>query len=167
LRHIKFAAAAFAALTALAGLESCSTVMAANRPEPTDLSQFTPREKRIEVVGKLGHAEGTVKDGARECDTYSLYTKGPGQVAKAGMVLGYAAADFFTLGLSEAVTTPIEAGTKAGKHAVLMCYDESNRLVSLIDNGQPRFALADNQTTSETNAKAALSPAAVPAAAAP
>jgi hypothetical protein len=116
-------------------LGGCSTVMEANRPDPVNLAQFAPGMRRVDVVGKLGPAASTVQDGANSCDVYRLYTRGVGRVGKAGIIVGEAAADVFTLGLAEVVTTSGEAATKNKLHTVMMCYSADNTLASVSDDG--------------------------------
>jgi hypothetical protein len=82
----------------------CSPVMEVTRPTPTDLSQFQTGEPRDSVVGSLGNpiTTYTEHDGA-SCDTYELYTKGYGAIAKVPVALAETAADVFTIGLAEFV----------------------------------------------------------------
>ncbi len=129
---VKRATLAMAVAMALAG---CSTVMEANRPDPVNLAKFQPGARRVDVIGSLGPAVSTVQDGGNSCDVYRLYTRGLNRVGKAGIILGEAAADVFTLGLAEAVTTSGEAATKNKLHTVMMCYSAANVLVSVSDDG--------------------------------
>ncbi len=105
--------------------------MEANRPDPVDLKEFGIGEKRIDVLAKLGSPASSVPDSSNSCDIYKLYTHGPGRGGKTAIAVGEAAADVFTLGLAEVVFTPVEAGTKSGKHTVLFCYDNGDKLVSV------------------------------------
>jgi hypothetical protein len=125
-----------AALALVMSLSGCSTVMEANRPDPVDLAQFTPAERRVEVIGHLGPPKTTVADGDASCDAYALYTRGVSRVGKGAIILGEAAADVFTLGLSEVAFTPGEAATKNRLHSVLFCYGPDNLLRSVADNGR-------------------------------
>ncbi len=81
-------------------LAGCAPVMEAERPDPADLSKFTPGEKRIDVVAELGNPAGSAPDGPQSCDIYKLYTSGPGAVGKGFIAAGEAAGDVLTLGLS-------------------------------------------------------------------
>lgn len=112
-------------------LPACSPVMEANRPDPVDLSQFKAGQKRVNVESQLGKPETTLDDNGRSCDIYKLYTDGPGPYGRAGIAMGEIAVDVFTLGLSEALFTPVEAATKASRHAVLFCYDGENTLTTI------------------------------------
>jgi len=117
-------------LLLLLGLSAggCSTYLEATRPEPVDLDKFTLGEARINVVGEVGSPASSVKDQDKTCDVYQLYTHGPGAWGKAGIALGEAAADVFTLGLAEVATTPAEAATRNKLHTVLFCYGADDKL---------------------------------------
>jgi len=120
-----------AAFLAFLPLGACAPVMEAERPAPTDLSQFVPGEPRINVVEALGAPLATVQQGTESCDVYKLYTGGTSGVAKGAIVAGEAVADVFTLGLTEIVLTPTEAATASARHPVTICYDQNGKLASL------------------------------------
>ena len=126
----------FLLLLASSSLGACSTVMEANRPTAVNIRKYSLGEKRLDVLSSLGVPTSSVKDGANSCDVYKLYTKGTSKAGKAGIIFTEAAADFFTLGLAEAIATPAEAATKSNIHTVLICYDEGEKLVSLRDEGR-------------------------------
>ncbi len=110
--------------------------MEARRPDPVDLHRYALGQRRIDIISKLGTPTGTVQDGLNSCDVYKLYTNGIGRAGKGAVILGEAAADFFTLGLAEVVTTPGEAMTKNKLHTVLACYSPDGTLASLTDEGK-------------------------------
>jgi hypothetical protein len=110
-------------------IAGCSPVMEAMRPDPVDLSQFVVGENRINVLAQIGAPLATTKKGKNSCDIYKLYTHGPGSVGKGAIAAGEAVADLFTLGLTEVVTTPVEAATKNSKHTVVFCYTPDEKLV--------------------------------------
>ncbi len=118
-------------LVSLLGLNGCSIFMEASRPSPVDLSQFTAGESHQQVLEELGPPAGTLvdSDGA-QCDTYHLYTHGYGAATKVAIATGEAAADVFTLCLTELVFTPFEMATENSQHPVVFCY-QSDRLVRL------------------------------------
>ena len=132
--------AAIIASTALTIMTTgCSTVMEAERPSATRLDQFSIGERRVDVVAKIGAPTGTVDDDAGlTCDIYKLHTKGTNAAGKTGIIVTEAAADFFTLGLAEAVLTPVQAASKAGLHTVLFCYDGTQNLKRIRDSGVDR-----------------------------
>ena len=105
--------------------------MEATRPDPVDITQFAPGEKRISVLAEVGNPVATNADGANSCDIYKLYTRGPGSVGKGVIAAGEAVGDVLTLGLSEVLWTPAEAATRNSKHTVLFCYDGNTKLVSV------------------------------------
>jgi hypothetical protein len=124
-----------ALLLAIAGSAGCSVVMEATRPTPVNLSQFDPGEARDEVVSVIGAPTGSTNasDGA-SCDSYQLYTRGYGAAGKVGIAVLEGAADAFTLGLAETITSPVEGVTQNERHPVLFCYKDS-KLVRLTDSG--------------------------------
>ena len=120
-----------AALFLLAG---CSAYLEATRPDPVNLQSFmVGMTNRIEVVGRLGNPTGSVMDNNQMCDIYKLYTTGPGTAGKAAIAAGEVAADVFTLGLAEVVTTPTEAATRNAQHTVLFCYSPDSTLGEIRD----------------------------------
>ena len=124
-------------LTALAlclAATACGPIMEANRPDPVDIKQFVPGQRRIQVLAELGAPMSTVVDSGKSCDIYKLYTHGPGAVGKGAIAAGEAIGDVFTLGLSEVLFTPAEAMTKNSKHAVLFCYDAGGKLISATES---------------------------------
>ncbi len=104
----------------------CSVYMEATRPTPVDLTEYQPGQTRDSVLERLGPPDGSAKesDGA-DCDFYKLYTKGYGAGGKIPIAFLESAADFFSIGLAEAVLTPTEGATKNEKHPVTVCYKDS------------------------------------------
>jgi len=144
---LSFRLAALAlAMTALSG---CSVYMEATRPTPVDLSQFQPGDTRDSVVDKLGDPLSARTDASgASCDHYNLYTHGYGAGGKAGIAVLEGAADVFTLGLAEVITTPTEALTKNETHPVTFCYRDS-KLARLSEGGQ-EIALSGSGASSQT-----------------
>jgi hypothetical protein len=124
----------------LGTLTGCSVYMESTRPTPVDLSQFQPGQNRDFVLEQLGAAQSTVveSDGA-SCDYYKLYTRGYGAGGKIPIAIVEGAADVFTLGLAEAVTTPAEGATKNEQHPVTFCYKDE-RLLRVVQAGTPESA---------------------------
>ncbi|HEY1851495.1 MAG TPA: hypothetical protein VGG60_10760 [Candidatus Binataceae bacterium] len=103
--------------------------MEASRPAPVRLAQFDKGESRDAVIAKLGAPVTTTTDAdAASCDLYSLPLSGYNNWAKAGIAFGELVADFGTLGIAEAVSTPTEAATRNRKTPVWFCY-KNNALV--------------------------------------
>jgi hypothetical protein len=96
--------------------------MEETRPDPTNLDQFQPGENRDEVLEKLGVPVTNADHDAMSCDLYQLYVTGYGQGGKVPIALVETAADVFTLGLAEVVSTPVEASTRNQKSPVWFCY---------------------------------------------
>ena len=99
-------------LAACVLLTTCGPVMEATRPDPVDINQFVPGEKRINVLAEVGSPMATNPDGYNSCDIYKLYTRGPGAVGKGVLAAGEAIGDVLTLGLTEVLWTPTEAATR-------------------------------------------------------
>jgi hypothetical protein len=138
---------------------ACSTIMEFQRPDPIDLTQFHPGERRIDVVKVLGPPLTSMNDGPQSCDIYHLYTKGPNSAGKAGIALVEGAADVFTLGLAEVVSTPVEAGTKNSLYPVTMCYDKTAVLLSVEEASQSVGAPPPPSVASQAAPGVAATPA--------
>jgi hypothetical protein len=128
-----FAALALLPIVALSG---CSVVMESTRPTPVDLQQFQPGESRDSVLERLGtpHSTASESDGA-SCDLYELYTHGYGAAGKVGIALLEGAADAFTLGLAEVITTPTEGATRNQTYPVTFCY-RGGKLARVSESGE-------------------------------
>jgi hypothetical protein len=126
------------ASTLVALIGGCSTVMEAERPSATNLSEFSSGQRHVDVVAKLGTATGKVDDAGLSCEVYKLHTKGTNMAGKTGIIVTEAAADLFTLGLAEVILTPAQAASKAGVHTVLFCYDGTDTLHKIRDAGVER-----------------------------
>jgi outer membrane protein assembly factor BamE (lipoprotein component of BamABCDE complex) len=109
--------------------------MEANRPTPTDLSQFAVGETRPQIVNIIGTPAAQRQDGTQSCDIYKLYTRGPNNVGKVAIVTSEVTADIFTLGMAEVIATPIEATTRNKKHTVTFCYGTDGKLITMNDGG--------------------------------
>lgn len=115
-------------------LTGCSAYLEATRPEPVNIRNFSIGiTNRIDVIGKLGTPTGSVADGNQNCDVYKLYTTGPDGIGKGAIVAGEVAADIYTLGLAELVTSPTESATRNAQHTVLFCYTRDNKLGEIRD----------------------------------
>ncbi|HVN89030.1 MAG TPA: hypothetical protein VMT61_04370 [Candidatus Binataceae bacterium] len=158
-----------AAGSALDLLTGCSPVLEATRPNPVDLTQFRPGQSHDSVIETVGTPKGTLKEAdGSSCDSYELYTHGPSGAGKAGLAFLEGAADFFTLGLAEAVLTPAEAGTRNSLHPVTFCYKE-DKLAKLTENGNTITSseswgpvVAKNDAASDPTPSATVTPSPVP-----
>jgi len=133
-----------AALLLASSLAACSVYMEATRPTPIDLNDYQPGMSRDEVLQKLGAPDTTAlgSDGA-SCDFYKLYTRGYGAAGKIPIAVAETAADVFTLGLAELVTSPTEYMTKNAKHPVQFCY-HGQELVRIVDETAPNALASPN-----------------------
>ena len=119
-----FAPAVFCLFVLLGG---CSVYKAANLPPQKDLSVLTPGTQRDRVIAELGApAMSDPIEGGKK-DIYS-FVQGYSGGAKAGRVAWHATADLFTLGLWEAVGTPIEATYSGKRITVRVFYDSADRV---------------------------------------
>lgn len=138
LRRPQASAIALRAIVALLllAMQGCSVYMESTRPTPIDLSQFQAGDARDSVVERLGTPLSTASeaDGA-SCDFYNLYTHGYGALGKAGIAVLEGAADVFTVGLAEVITTPAEGLTKNETHPVTFCYRDA-KLARISESGQ-------------------------------
>jgi hypothetical protein len=113
-------------LLALCSL-GCSVFMAARQPEKKDLSVFSIGTSRGQVLAELGEPAKTYFDDGRKTDTF-LFRQGYSRGAKWGRGLLHATADLFTLGLWEAVGTPIELYADGNELLVDVQYDAGDRV---------------------------------------
>jgi hypothetical protein len=112
-------------------LSGCSAYMQSQRPDPVDLAQFQPGIERTQVLSRLGAPVGSAPQGENSCDVYRLYLTGTGPGGRAAIMVGEIAAGVLTLGLSEILLAPVEAGTRAEQEPVLFCYAPTGQLVSV------------------------------------
>jgi hypothetical protein len=114
----------------------CSVYMEATRPKPVEVSKFEVGESRDAVRTQLGIPVAVSTEAGNECDTYNLYTHALGAGARAPIIVLESAADFFTLGLAEAVLTPTEMATKNERYPVKFCYKD-NKLLNVTESETP------------------------------
>jgi len=105
----------------------CSVFMAARQPEKKDLSVFTIGTTRGQVLAELGEPAKTYFIDGRKTDTF-LFRQGYSRGAKWGRGILHATADLFTLGLWEAVGTPIELYADGNEVLVDVHYDAGDRV---------------------------------------
>ena len=153
---------AYAGLIAsAASITGCSVYVEATRPTPVDLAQFHADESRDQVVETIGTPTGTTNESDGDsCDSYQLYTHGYGSGGKAGLAVLEGAADVFTLGIAEAVTTPVEGATKNEKYPVLFCYKDG-KLARLSESGKPLITSEPAAETAQANPSGATQTASV------
>ena len=134
-------------------------VMEATRPAPVRLAQFDRGESRDAVMAKLGEPLTSTKDAdGANCDLYSLPLSGYGAAAKASIAFGEVVADFFTVGIAEAVSTPTEALTRNKKTPVWFCY--RNGMLARVT---PKHLEGEDLASSAGAAALPPAPAATPA----
>jgi hypothetical protein len=135
------------ALAAAALLPACSAYMQSQRPDPVDLATFQPGMERMQVLSRLGAPVGSAPQGEQSCDVYRLYLTGTGAGGRAAIMVGEIAAGILTLGISEILLAPVEAGTRAEQEPVIFCYDRGQKLVSVARVTPPGPAAAATPAT--------------------
>jgi hypothetical protein len=129
-RLLGLAVACSLAVVVAAG-NGCSVYMAASQPGQKNLDVFSVGTPRSLVLAEVGQPQASeMKDGKR-VDVFS-FVQGYSKGAKAGRAFFHAAADFFTLGLWEAVGTPTEAVFSGDKVAYEVTYDSSDKVEKVV-----------------------------------
>lgn len=146
-----------ALIMAAVGTSACSVYMEETRPEPTRLDQFQPGESRDEVMEKLGPPITSTDYAAMNCELYQLYVSGYGEGGKVPIALVETAADVFTLGLAEVVSTPVEASTRNQKSPVWFCY-KKDALAKVIPGHLPVETAAAPAAAASPSAAAIAKP---------
>ncbi|WP_176582335.1 hypothetical protein [Mariprofundus erugo] len=116
----KFIARFVCVLLVMLPLASCSVYMASKQPEKKDLSVLQAGSDRGHVIAELGTPVYTEATDSGRMDLYK-FVQGYSKSAKAGRALFHGAADVVTLGLWEAIGTPLE-GMSDGTEVVLEVY---------------------------------------------
>lgn len=112
-------------IVSLLALSGCSVGMALSGKKEPNLSVLRVGATKGEVEVQLGHPVSvvTAEDGSQAA-TYEFET---GNEPSAGRAVAHGLMDVVTLGLWEAVGTPIE-GLKGGKRQVVVNYGPDNRV---------------------------------------
>jgi len=108
-------------------MSGCSVYMAAKQPTKKKLSvlsEGTPRSHVIAEIGAPIHTDD-LEDG--KMDIYK-FVQGYTKRAKVGRALVHGVADVFTLGIWEAVGTPIELVADGSEVTLEVFYDEDDRV---------------------------------------
>jgi len=103
-------------------LDGCSVYKAVNQPSKKDLSVLQPGTSRDRVIAEFGVP---IMSEPSEGGRHEIYTfvQGYSKGMKAGRAFFHGAADVFTLGLWEAVGTPIEGTLDGKKISVSVLFD--------------------------------------------
>lgn len=125
----KIIAATFACI-AMSSLPSCAVVQATKQPEKKDLSVLRVGAYRSTLIAELGKPILTETQGDEKVDVFK-FIQGYSKIIKAARALGHGVADVATLGVWEAVGTPIE-GMANGEENQLEVHYKNNRVTKLI-----------------------------------
>ena len=108
-------------------LSSCSVYMATNQPPKRNLAVLKPGTDRDLVVAELG---APVTSEKTEDGTKDIYTfvQGYSKLTKAGRALFHGTADLFTIGLWEAVGTPVEGAFDGKRISVRVLFDRGGKV---------------------------------------
>lgn len=112
-------------------LASCAVVKATNQPGAKDLSVLQKNTPRASVVAELGKPVTTEVKHGKKVDVFS-FVQGYSKVTKTARAVGHGVADVMTLGLWEAVGTPIEGLANGEVNQVEVQYDSHGRVEKVI-----------------------------------
>lgn len=112
---------------ALISLTGCSVYMAANQPPKKNIAVLKPGTPRDLVVAEIGApvTSEITTDGRKDIYTF---VQGYGKLAKSSRAFFHGAADLFTIGLWEAVGTPVESAFDGKKISVRVLFDRDDRV---------------------------------------
>jgi len=109
-------------------LDGCSVYMAANKPGLKDTGILRVGTPRSEVISEFGvpQLSKTNADGLLE-ETWA-YTQGQSLWWKIPRVIFYVAADVFTVGLFEVISTPAEMLMNKKQKTFTLVFDRENKI---------------------------------------
>jgi len=125
----KIIAATFACIV-ISSLPSCAVVQATKQPEKKDLSVLRVGAYRTTLIAELGKPISTETQGDEKVDVFK-FIQGYSKMVKAARALGHGVADLATLGVWEAIGTPIE-GMANGEENQLEVHYKKDRVIKLI-----------------------------------
>jgi uncharacterized protein YceK len=106
-------------------ISGCSVVMASRQPSKKDLTVLKPGTERDRVIAELGVPVSTEKLDSGRKDIYT-FIQGYTTATKVSRAVFHSAADVFTIGLWEAVGTPIEGAFDGKRISVRVIYDSKD-----------------------------------------
>jgi hypothetical protein len=120
-------------------LAGCAAGRALDKPAPKNYGVLKPGTNRDLVRAELGLAQASVSK--MDCDVFAFEKGSSGW--KYMRAIGYSLLDIGTLGVSEVVANPAEAGVGKEKERVRVCYDKNQnvRYSEKLDIGKPTVLL--------------------------
>jgi outer membrane protein assembly factor BamE (lipoprotein component of BamABCDE complex) len=108
-------------------LSGCAVYMATNQPAKRNLAVLKPGTERDLVIAELG---APVTSEKADGETKEIYTfvQGYSKLTKAGRALFHGTADLFTVGLWEAVGTPVEGAFDGKRISVRVIFDREGKV---------------------------------------
>lgn len=127
MKLVRLSAIAFLALL----LNACSVYMAAHQPTQKNEALFKVGTSRDALIVEFGVP---ATNGVRNGKKYEIYrfTQGYSQGNKAARALVEGTADVFTLGLTEVISTPVEAMNDGSLRAYEVTYDSNDCIDQVI-----------------------------------
>lgn len=118
---------AIISLVMLLGTSGCAVYMATNQPRQLNLAVLKPGTERDLVIAELGApvTSEALPEGKKEIYTF---IQGYSKLAKASRALFHGAADVFTIGLWEAVGTPLESAFDGKRISVRVIFDSTGKV---------------------------------------
>lgn len=125
-------------LTSL-NLAGCAASRALDKPAPKNYGVLKTGTSRDLVRAELGQAQASVSK--LDCDVFAFEKGSSGW--KYMRAISYSLLDIGTLGISEVVTNPAEAGVGKDKERVRVCYDKNQNVLysEKLDVGKPAVLL--------------------------
>lgn len=117
----------FAVLSCAVAIDvgGCAASRALDKPSPKNYGVLKPGTNRDLVRAELGQAQPSVSK--MDCDVFAFEKGSSGW--KYMRAIGYSLLDIGTLGVSEVLTNPAEAGVGKDRERVRVCYDKNQNVL--------------------------------------
>lgn len=126
-----FVMALFTATT-VTQLTGCSVMMAANQDGRKDVSLLKAGTPRVLIQGEFGYPMSSGMIDGHKCDIIKFH-QGYSDGARVARAATWAVADVATLGLTEVISTPVEAAANGNEVSYQVCYDSAtDRAISVV-----------------------------------
>ncbi len=111
-------------------LAGCAVYMAATQPGEKDLSLLSKGQPRAKLIAEFGSPQHSEMRNGNRVDIFS-FVQGYHGAEKAGRAVLHGAADVVTLGLWEAVGTPVEGHFNGTKVSAEVIYDSFDNVLTV------------------------------------